>query len=404
MEAEPKQSGFGLGWTKYDWLGELAGNITLSIPGGGSWCDQWRDPQNVLYHIANTCFALAYVAPMNSNGELFMQSALIIGFILFSAWSWNSICAPDAFSWNFGFALLNMLQLFHAVYRLRPVKFDPELEEVYRNLFQPFKVTRLQFKKLVSAEFAQIMSLHAGEAYAMQNLTRTDRLGLLLSGKVNVMSDHQFLHPILPCEFLDSPEFESSRANVDDKFKVSIIAATSCRYLFWQRTALEYLFVKETYLATVVSTIVARDITTKLYSMNSKIVTEKGSHLDIRLPALTSSLGHRATPRLLRHNRAGKQQQQPSPPAGPAGPGQGTDLHGSRERLVSSPAKENNVSKHHHHHHHVKQDKQDKIPNGRLQEMEPLTELPSTDDLTASGVESWLESSSKYHSCEIVDE
>lgn len=40
---------------------------------------------------------------------------------------------------------------------------------------------------MVSAEFAQIMSLHAGEAYAVQNLTRTDRLGLLLSGKVSVL-------------------------------------------------------------------------------------------------------------------------------------------------------------------------------------------------------------------------
>lgn len=66
---------------------------------------------------------------------------------------------------------------------------------------------------------AQIMSLHAGEAYALQNLTRTDRLGLLLSGKLNVLCDGHFLHPILACEFLDSPEFES-RANMDDKFKV----------------------------------------------------------------------------------------------------------------------------------------------------------------------------------------
>jgi hypothetical protein len=74
---------------------------------------------------------------------------------------------------------------------------------------------------MVGAEFAQVMSLHAGEAYAVQNLTRTDRLGLLLCGKVNVLSDNQFLHPILPCEFLDSPEFESSRNTVDDKFKVA---------------------------------------------------------------------------------------------------------------------------------------------------------------------------------------
>lgn len=36
------------------------------------------------------------------------------------------------------------------------------------------------------------------------------------------MSGHQFLHPILPCEFLDSPEFESSRATIDEKFKVSL--------------------------------------------------------------------------------------------------------------------------------------------------------------------------------------
>jgi hypothetical protein len=44
------------------------------------------------------------------------------------------------------------------------------------------------------------------------------------------------------------------------------------------------------------------------------------------------------------------------------------------------------------------------LPNGRLLEMEPLTELPSNDDLASnSGVESWLETSSKYHSCEVVD-
>lgn len=36
--------------------------------------------------------------------------------------------------------LLNMAQVFHLLYQLRPVKFDPELEEVYHTLFEPFKV------------------------------------------------------------------------------------------------------------------------------------------------------------------------------------------------------------------------------------------------------------------------
>lgn len=99
-------------------------------------------------------------------------------------------------------------------------------------------MTRLQFKRLVCSEFATIMSLHAGEAYAMQNLTKTDRLGLLLSGKVNVLSESNFLHPILPCEFLDSPEFESSRASVDDKFKVKIS-------VFFNRKFFNFCFLKQ---------------------------------------------------------------------------------------------------------------------------------------------------------------
>lgn len=53
--------------------------------------------------------------------------------------------------------------------------------------------------------------------------------------------------------------------------QVSIVAASSCRYLYWQRSALEYLLVKEAYLATVLTTLVARDIATKLYAMNNKV-------------------------------------------------------------------------------------------------------------------------------------
>ncbi|XP_063220184.1 popeye domain-containing protein 3-like [Bacillus rossius redtenbacheri] len=271
------------------------------------WCDSWREPQHILFQLANAFFVISYAAPNNSQGILFMHASLIIGFMLFSFWAWNIICAPDVFSWNFTFMFLNMGQLVYIIYQMRPVKFDPELEEAYQTLFYPFKVSRLQFKRMVSPEFAQIMSLHAGEAYAMQDVTSTDRLGLLLSGKVNVMSDHQFLHPIIPCEFLDSPEFESSRATTEDKFKVSIIAATSCRYLSWQRSSLEYMFVKETYIATVLTTLIARDITIKLYAMNKKIITENGSHLDIRLPSITSSLAtapgdHKSTPRALRQS------------------------------------------------------------------------------------------------------
>lgn len=43
-------------------------------------------------------------------------------------------------------------------------------------------------------------------------------------------------------------------------------------------------------------------------------------------------------------------------------------------------------------------------PKPGVPTMEPLPELPSFDDLASMDVESWLDTSSKYHSCEIVDE
>ncbi|GBP44392.1 Popeye domain-containing protein 3 [Eumeta japonica] len=304
----------------FSWPGENGtfqdlGSVNYTMPSGPwywPWCPLWRTPQHPIFQLSNILFVASYCAPSTKKGQLWMHTILIFGFMLYSVWSWHVICAPDAFSWNFAFVFLNLAQVVYLVYQMRPVKFDPELEEVYHILFEPFKVSRLQFKRMVSPDFAHVMSLHAGEAYAMQNLTKTDRLGLLLSGKVfqnvsrarsnltaslmrpagrllptyviddllaymylkemvNVMSGHQFLHPIIPCEFLDSPEFESSRATIDEKFKVSIVAASSCRYVYWQRSSLEYLFVKEPYLATVVTTLIARDITTKLYAMNNKV-------------------------------------------------------------------------------------------------------------------------------------
>jgi hypothetical protein len=73
---------------------------------------------------------------------------MIAGFMLFSFWAWNIICAPDIFSWNFSFMLLNMGQLVYIIYQRRPVKFDPELEEAYQTLFHPFKVQRTLTSRL----------------------------------------------------------------------------------------------------------------------------------------------------------------------------------------------------------------------------------------------------------------
>ncbi|KAJ8732101.1 hypothetical protein PYW08_014831 [Mythimna loreyi] len=380
-----------IGEYNFSWPGENGtfqdfGAVNYTMPSGPwywPWCPLWRTTQHPLFQLSNMLFVASYCAPSTKKGQLWMHTILIFAFMLYSIWAWHVICSPDAFSWNFGFVFLNLAQVVYLVYEMRPVKFDPELEEVYHTLFEPFKVSRLQFKRMVSPDFAHVMSLHAGEAYAMQNLTKTDRLGLLLSGKVNVMSGHQFLHPILPCEFLDSPEFESSRATIDEKFKVSIVAASSCRYVYWQRSSLEYLFVKEPYLACVVTTLIARDITTKLYAMNNKIVTERGSHLDIRLPSISHALAR--SPRKLR----GASKLPPPTTVQPVPPEKRPNCWTRDSEPLPIAVKRNC----------------DSTYNGGDEELMPLAahEAPaaSSDDLSVA--DSCPDTSSKYHSCEAVE-
>ncbi len=116
--------------------------------------------------------------------------------------------------------MLNLGQLLYILYQLRPVRFDPDLDKVYMEMFEPFRISRLQFKRLTSADSAQVVTLHPGECYAIENMTKTDRLGLLLAGKANVLNEKTFLHHVHAGQFLDSPEFESSTA-AEDTFKVT---------------------------------------------------------------------------------------------------------------------------------------------------------------------------------------
>lgn len=67
----------------------------------------------------------------------------VLGFLLYSTWAWNIICAPDVFSWNFTFMLLNMGQTLYIIYQMRPVKVNRELEAMYEALFQPLNVSLL---------------------------------------------------------------------------------------------------------------------------------------------------------------------------------------------------------------------------------------------------------------------
>jgi len=257
---------------------------------------------NGLFHFAHACFLISYLSPNTKYGQISLHTGLMIGFLILSTWAWNVICAPEVFAWYFGYTALNMGQLLYILYQMRPIQFDDDLESIYEELFAPMNVSRAEFKKLVGGtrgkapnNGSQFLSLHSGECYAIQDLTKTDRLALCLSGRVNVLTDRTFLHSIHPGEFLDSPEFESSgpkwaECATESTFKVTVCAAVATRCLVWPRTALELLFVKEPHLATVMTTLISRDITHKLLNMNAKLKTKDGNPLDLRLPGIAGRL------------------------------------------------------------------------------------------------------------------
>ena len=57
------------------------------------------------------------------------------GGLIYCAWTWNMICGPDIFSWTFGLTFLSLVQVLYDLYRIRPVRLEPEVETVYSQLF-----------------------------------------------------------------------------------------------------------------------------------------------------------------------------------------------------------------------------------------------------------------------------
>ena len=51
------------------------------------------------------------------------------------------------------------------------------------NLFVFFNIGRHLFRKLVSPDYCTLGTLHEGEMYASQGISKIDRLGLLISGR-----------------------------------------------------------------------------------------------------------------------------------------------------------------------------------------------------------------------------
>ncbi|XP_042862155.1 popeye domain-containing protein 3-like isoform X3 [Penaeus japonicus] len=224
-------------------------------------CSDWLPINHIYFQLANIFLFLSYLAPNGIYGILYLRITLTIGCMFFALWGWVILCAFDTFLWNAIFVLINLVHVVVICYYLRPVRFTPELEQVYRSLFQPLKVSRHQFKRVINC-MKLIRYVKFQEIYAQEKITRVDSLSLVLSGRLVISQNGRALHIVSQHQFLDSPEWFG--VSTDEFFQVSATAIEDSRVLIWHRDKLKLTIMGDQFLQAVFDHILGRDVVKKL--------------------------------------------------------------------------------------------------------------------------------------------
>ncbi|XP_071530559.1 popeye domain-containing protein 3-like isoform X2 [Panulirus ornatus] len=231
-------------------------------------CTNWLPINHIYFQLANIFLFLSYLAPNGIYGILYLRITLTIGCTFFCLWGWVVLCSFDTFLWNAIFVLINVVHVIVICYYLRPVRFTPELEQVYRSLFQPLKVSRHQFKRVINC-MKLIRYVKFQEIYAQEKITRVDSLSLVLSGRLVISQNGRALHIVSQHQFLDSPEWFG--VSTDEFFQVSATAIEDSRVLIWHRDKLKLTIMGDQFLQAVFDHILGRDVVKKLMQVNESL-------------------------------------------------------------------------------------------------------------------------------------
>ncbi|XP_042911069.1 popeye domain-containing protein 3 [Parasteatoda tepidariorum] len=244
-------------------------------------------PNHALFQIANVFLFLSYLAPVGVHGLLFLRSCLMLGSLFFALWGWIVLCAFDTFLWNAVFTLINFIHVIILLYILRPVKFNRKLEEIYKELFQPLRVSRHQFKRIVHC-MREIKSLKPKDPYCVENVTKVDRLSLVISGRLVVSQNGRPLHIVDNKQFLDSPEWFGVCTN--DTYQVSITALEESQVLVWHRDKLKLSICNDSFLQAVFDNILGKDVVKKLLLVSETSCNGNGFYVCEDVVAETTKL------------------------------------------------------------------------------------------------------------------
>ncbi|KAJ1528671.1 hypothetical protein ONE63_007065 [Megalurothrips usitatus] len=245
------------------------GNET--VPGVPAFCDGWEGVQNNLFQVANLFFCIAFIVPRHFKQSILLyRFLLMLGCLLTAVWASFHLCAFDVFVWNAALMVVNAGHTAALVVRFLPPALSPDLTELYLKVFRPLKVSKKAFKEL--AREGSILTLEPGDTYAVEEQTQADeRLSILLKGKLAVTCDGTHLHHINIHQFVDSPEWEANHDTSENTFQVTISAEEESVYLCWPRMKLSRVLRHRPQVRIVLDTLIGKDITHKLYSLNEQM-------------------------------------------------------------------------------------------------------------------------------------
>ncbi|XP_023844549.2 popeye domain-containing protein 3-like [Salvelinus sp. IW2-2015] len=264
----------------YTTLAPLRSAVPGSVPGAGGGglvmttmepnvtsCEEWEEAHHLLFHLGNLSLLLGLVIPTTLTLHMILLRLMLMTVL-----------------WNFALFGVCAVQVVHVAYRLRNVTFEKEFQDLYSYLFKKLGVSLTHFGKIVACCEGDIHTIEKDHCFAMEGKTAIDKLSVLLSGRIRVTVNGEFLHYIYPFQFLDSPEWDSLRPSEEGLFQVTLRADNCCRYVSWRRKKLYLLFAKHRYIAKVFALVVRNDIADKLYSLNDKAFDSRGFRYDLRLP------------------------------------------------------------------------------------------------------------------------
>lgn len=102
---------------------------------GALTCQPYQGIQmnHIYFQLANVFFLLSHLAPSGVHGILYLRLTFLVGCVFLVLWSCMIVCWLDALIWNILFIIINLIHICTLFYKLRPVRFSKEIEEVSKS-------------------------------------------------------------------------------------------------------------------------------------------------------------------------------------------------------------------------------------------------------------------------------